>query len=39
MEFIREGDRWKRQTYDGKATHDGIESNIMVESMDEGCDG
>ncbi|KAI5797740.1 trypsin-like cysteine/serine peptidase domain-containing protein [Geopyxis carbonaria] len=39
MEFLREGDGWRRQTYDGKSTHEGIESNIMVESMDEGCDG
>jgi len=38
MEFIRQGDLWKRQTYDGKSPRDGLESNILVESMDEmGC--
>ncbi|KAF8253914.1 trypsin-like serine protease [Wilcoxina mikolae CBS 423.85] len=35
MEFIRQGDTWKRQTYDGKLPHEGLESNIMVDSMDE----
>jgi hypothetical protein len=24
MEFIKEGDTWKRQTYDGKSPHDGV---------------
>ncbi|KAI5821246.1 trypsin-like cysteine/serine peptidase domain-containing protein [Pyronema omphalodes] len=38
MEFIRQGDSWKRQTYDGKSPHDGLESNIMAESMDEECE-
>ncbi|KAI5858706.1 trypsin-like cysteine/serine peptidase domain-containing protein [Tricharina praecox] len=35
MEFIKQGDGWKRQTYDGKSPHEGLESNMVAEIMDE----
>lgn len=38
MEFIKDPSEpcgWRRQTYEGKFTHAGLESNILAENMDE----